>query len=207
MNIDSYTALLNAARAQAQPQRMLFAFARAELPDGAGSAEQAAFDGRRGGTLAPVMCVDKTLDELGTFEDLVAQSRHTGKDWDIVFVSSMSGRGGKPPGSAERPTMDPGSVSRALSRTAPRSRLGSPYACWTCRPSHTAPLSRTSAGAAPGSRVQSSTSRSDPVSVRGAVAAGTNSRIAIRSHSPGSPANGRDDHAAGAPPGAPWHAL
>jgi hypothetical protein len=101
MNNDSYTALLDAARAQAQPQRMLFAFARAELPEGAGGAEKAAFEQGRGGTLAPVMCVDKTLDELGTFADLVAESRHTGKDWDIVFVTTMSGRGGKPPPSSE----------------------------------------------------------------------------------------------------------
>jgi hypothetical protein len=101
MNIDSYGALLEAARAQAQPQRMLFAFARAELPEGAGSSERAAFEQGHGGALAPVMCVDKTLDELGTFADLVDESRHTGKDWDIVFVTSMSGRGGKPPPSAE----------------------------------------------------------------------------------------------------------
>jgi hypothetical protein len=101
MTIDSFTALLNAARTQAQPQRMLFAFARAELPDGAGSAEKSAFAERRGGALAPVMCVDKTLDELGTFADLVAESRHTGKDWDIVFVTSMSGRDGKAPASSE----------------------------------------------------------------------------------------------------------
>jgi hypothetical protein len=101
MNIDSYTALLHAARAQSQPQRMLFAFARAELPEGSGKAEKAAFDERRGGALAPVMCVDKTLDELTTFDALVAESRHTGEDWDIVFVTSMSGRGGKPPASSE----------------------------------------------------------------------------------------------------------
>ncbi|MES3022953.1 MAG: ribonucleotide reductase subunit alpha [Pseudomonadota bacterium] len=101
MTIDSFTTLLDAARAQAQPQRMLFAFARAELPDGAGSAERSAFSERRGGALAPVMCVDKTLEELGSFEELVAESRHTGADWDIVFVSSMSGRGGKAPASSE----------------------------------------------------------------------------------------------------------
>ncbi|PWF41763.1 ribonucleotide reductase subunit alpha [Massilia glaciei] len=101
MTIDSFTTLLDAARAQDQPQRMLFAFARAELPDGAGSAERSAFAERRGGALAPVMCVDKTLDELGSFEELVAESRHTGADWDIVFVSSMSGRGGQVPASSE----------------------------------------------------------------------------------------------------------
>ncbi len=101
MTIDSFTTLLEAARAQPQPQRMLFAFARAELPEGAGSAERDAFAERRGGALAPVMCVDKTLDEIGTFDELVAESRHTGADWDIVFVTSMSGRDGRAPASSE----------------------------------------------------------------------------------------------------------
>jgi hypothetical protein len=101
MTIDSFTTLLDAARAQPQPQRMLFAFARAELPDEAGMAERTAFAERRGGALAPVMCVDKTLDELGTFDELVAESRHTGAAWDIVFVSSISGRDGQPPDSSE----------------------------------------------------------------------------------------------------------
>lgn len=98
--ITSYGDLLAAARAQAQPQRLLFAFARAELPDDAGAAERAGFAERRGGALAPVMCVDKTLDELGSFAELVAESRGTGADWDIVFVSSLSGRDGKAPPTA-----------------------------------------------------------------------------------------------------------
>lgn len=101
MNITSYDDLIRAARAQPQPQRLLFAFARAELPDGAGEAERARFAERRGGALAPVMCVDKTAEELGSFDDLVAESKHTGKEWDIVFVTTMSGRNGKPPATSE----------------------------------------------------------------------------------------------------------
>lgn len=89
MNIASYSDLLDAARAQSQPQRMLFAFARAEQPDASS------------GTLTPVMCVDKTLDELSTFDALVDESRHTGAHWDIVFVTSMSGRAGKAPAASE----------------------------------------------------------------------------------------------------------
>lgn len=105
MNIASFTDLINAARAQPEPQRLLFAFARAELPEGAGSAEQAAFAERRGGTLAPVMCVDKGVDEIDSFAALVDESRHTGADWDIVFVSTLSGKGGvaPTPAAAEAP--------------------------------------------------------------------------------------------------------
>ncbi len=90
MNITTYGELLAAARSQSQPQRMLFAFARAEAPDAEG----------RGVCLQPVMCVDKTPDELGSFADLVAESRHTGADWDVVFVSTLSGRDGKAPSTA-----------------------------------------------------------------------------------------------------------
>ena len=103
MNITSYGDLLAAARSQQQPQRLLFAFARAELPDGAADTAhpQGVGGAPRSGALKPVMCVDKIIDELGSFEQLVAESRHTGADWDIVFVSTLSGRGGKAPPSAE----------------------------------------------------------------------------------------------------------
>ena len=50
--------------------------------------------------------------------------------------------------------------------------------------------SRTIAGAAIGSRVHSRTSRSVPCTFSGTVAAGTSSRSAMMSHSPGSPRTG-----------------
>jgi hypothetical protein len=101
MNITSYGDLLDAARSQPQPQRLLFAFARAELPAEADEKERAGFAERRGGALMPVMCVDKTASELGSFADLVAESKYTGADWDIVFVTTMSGKNGQPPASTE----------------------------------------------------------------------------------------------------------
>src|SRR5690242_15383928 len=71
-----------------------------------------------------------------------------------------------------------------------------------------APLSRTSAGTAPGSSVHRVTLRfGSAFSVSGAVAAGTNSRIAIRSVSPGSPANGRARKSGGGPDLLPWQDL
>jgi hypothetical protein len=97
MTITSYRELLAAARSQPQPQRMLFAFAKAELPADAAAPERERYLERRGGALSPVMCVDKTIGQLGSFEDLVAESRHTGADWDIVFVSTLSGKDGKAP--------------------------------------------------------------------------------------------------------------
>ena len=103
--ISSYADLLSAATRQPQPQRLLFAFARAELPPGSDSSQQQRFEQRQGGALTAVMCVDKLPQELSDFEQLVAESQHTGKTWDVVFVTSMSGQAGLAPSSeaASRP--------------------------------------------------------------------------------------------------------
>jgi hypothetical protein len=97
MNISNYEDLLSAAAAQAEPQRLLFAFVKADLPEQASSGEQERFARRQGGTLTPVMCVDKLVGELGSFAELVEESRHTGAHWDLAFVTTMSGRDGKAP--------------------------------------------------------------------------------------------------------------
>lgn len=105
MIISSYADLLSAARQQPQPQRLLFAFARAELPPGSDPDQKQRFESRQGGALTAVMCVDKLPQELSDFEHLVAESKHTGKHWDVVFVTTMSGQGGIAPSSetASRP--------------------------------------------------------------------------------------------------------
>lgn len=90
MSISNYPDLLREAAAQTLPQRLLFTFSQAGLPNDANNHEQRRFEERQGGTLTPVMCVDKPLHELSDFATLVAESQHTGTPWDIVFVSSMS---------------------------------------------------------------------------------------------------------------------
>ncbi len=47
------------------------------------------------------MCVDKTLEELGSFSDLVEESRQMQQDWQIVLVAGLSGRDGVVPDSSE----------------------------------------------------------------------------------------------------------
>ncbi len=101
MNIASYADLISAANAQAEPQRLLFVFARAELPDDATEQQKQRFAAGEGGALAPVMCVDKLPAEQPHFDGLVSESKNTGIDWDIVFVTTMSGRAGIAPGSDE----------------------------------------------------------------------------------------------------------
>tara|TARA_R110000822_G_scaffold187752_9_gene326608 strand:- start:17621 stop:17866 length:246 start_codon:yes stop_codon:yes gene_type:complete len=51
------------------------------------------------------MCVDKILDELGSFSDLVEESERIEKEWQLVLVAGLAGRDGVVPSSdeAERP--------------------------------------------------------------------------------------------------------
>ena len=70
--------LLRAAAADLEPQRLLFVFATAELPDDATPEQRRRFAAGGGGTLKPVMCVDKGLDDLASFEELVAESSEAG---------------------------------------------------------------------------------------------------------------------------------
>ncbi len=101
MSLESFSDLLNAARQQPQPQRLLFVFAGAELPDDASPEQRAAFAAGQGGALAPLMCADKVPDELAGFEALVSESEQFGQAWAIVFVAAMSGQGGVAPTSAQ----------------------------------------------------------------------------------------------------------
>ncbi len=99
--ISGFDDLLRAARQQPQPQRMLFVFAGAELPEGATPEQRQRFAEGAGGALVPRMCVDKVPDEVGAFADLVEESRASGPDWAIMFVAALGGHGDRYPTSAE----------------------------------------------------------------------------------------------------------
>lgn len=95
MDISSFDDLLMAARAQTEPQRLLFVFAGAELPDDATPEQRARFEQGEGGALVPVMCVDKSIAELSSFDALMNESRGMGQAWQIVFAAALSGTGGR----------------------------------------------------------------------------------------------------------------
>ena len=101
MDISSFDDFLAEARQQPQPQRLLFAFAHAELPENPTPDQQAAFEAGNGGALVPAACVDKTLDELSSFAAFEAESRQFSLDWVIVFAASLSGRDGRLPRAAD----------------------------------------------------------------------------------------------------------
>ncbi|MFQ3230893.1 ribonucleotide reductase subunit alpha [Reinekea sp.] len=99
INITDYESLLKAAHLQAEPQRLLFVFLTVSLPDDYKDEEKANFQAGQGGTLDPVMCVDKSLKELGDFSDLVKESEQLEQQWQIVLVASLSGHNGVEPDS------------------------------------------------------------------------------------------------------------
>ncbi len=101
MNISTFDDLLQAARLQPDPQRLLFVFAGAELPEDATPEQRASFASGEGGALVPLMTVDKTPGELDGFQSLADESRGFGPDWRIVFVAAMSGKGGNEPTSVD----------------------------------------------------------------------------------------------------------
>jgi hypothetical protein len=96
-----FGALLQAARQQSEPQRLLFVFVRRELDESATAAQRASFERGEGGHLQPCLCVDKLPDDVASFAALVTESERTGQAWDIMFVAGIEGRGGIAPGSAE----------------------------------------------------------------------------------------------------------
>ena len=101
MNITNFDDLVRAARAQPEPQRLLFVFANAEMPEDSTPEQRANFEAGQGGALVPLMSVDKIPDELGTFAELVAESRQFAPAWAVVFVTALSGKNGCAPSSAD----------------------------------------------------------------------------------------------------------
>jgi len=101
MNITPFDELLRTARQQPEPQRLLFVFVSAELPEDATDAERRRFEEGAGGSLKPVLCVDKLPEELSGFAALREESERTGVAWDLLFAAALPGQVGITPSSDE----------------------------------------------------------------------------------------------------------
>lgn len=90
----TYDALLELARSKKEAQRILFVFAEiAKRIDGEGDSSDF--------SISPLMFIDKELHELSDFPSLVEDAKETGKNWDLVFVAGLLGRGNELPSFAE----------------------------------------------------------------------------------------------------------
>ncbi len=94
MEIHNFDDLVQVAKQQPEPQRLLFLFAKAE-------SESTTETGQERGTIAPVICVDKLPSELSSFQDLVSEADTFKKDWTFVFIAALPGIAGKEPTSEE----------------------------------------------------------------------------------------------------------
>ncbi len=101
MMIATFEDLLRAAHSQPEPQRLLFVFAGAQLPEDSTTDQRLRFEAGQGGALVPLMSVDKSPDELADFEALVEESLEFSADWAVVFVAGLSGGDGRPPSGDE----------------------------------------------------------------------------------------------------------
>lgn len=102
--ISSYGDLLKAAAMQKEPQRLLFVFANTELPEDPSESEAERFKQGEGGTITPVICVDKHLSELSDFADLVTEAEALNTHWDMIIVACLSGKGGVPASDSDTDT-------------------------------------------------------------------------------------------------------
>ncbi|MGB3393628.1 MAG: ribonucleotide reductase subunit alpha [Stenotrophomonas sp.] len=101
MMLNDFAGLLDAARQQQEPQRLLFVFARADLPESPTADQHERHVRGEGGTLSPVLCVDKAPESIASFAALAEESTHTGIEWDVVFIAALDGRGGIAPSEDE----------------------------------------------------------------------------------------------------------
>ena len=101
IKITDYQSLLAVGRQQPNPQRFLFVFLQVALPEDHSDADKVRFDAGQGGELQAIMCVDKNLDELTDFADLIKESEQMEQDWSMVLVACLDGSNGIPPLAAE----------------------------------------------------------------------------------------------------------
>lgn len=95
MEISSFSDLIDAAKREKDPQRLLFLFANAESMTGVVASKH------HSGTITPVMCVDKLPSELSTFQALVDEADSINKKWNFIFIASFGGTKGCAPSSKD----------------------------------------------------------------------------------------------------------
>jgi len=89
MNISHFDHLVQAAKQQEQPQRLLLVFAHSELPEDCSAEQEAQFLAGSGGALVPLMCVDKSPGEIADFATMKQEAAQFAMRWSLVFASSM----------------------------------------------------------------------------------------------------------------------
>jgi hypothetical protein len=89
--MSQFETLINRAKSEEFPQRILFLFANAV------NMLEEKQSNYHSGTIEAVMCVDKAPTELSTFNKLVSEADQHTKKWNFIFVSTLAGKDNKEP--------------------------------------------------------------------------------------------------------------
>ena len=90
----AFSKMLDTSKQQEQPQRLLFMLAQSET-DNSDNQEES------GGTISPLMCVDKLPEEIESFATFVDEADSVNKAWNMIFIAAMSGQDGQAPTTEE----------------------------------------------------------------------------------------------------------
>ncbi|QEQ97543.1 ribonucleotide reductase subunit alpha [Neptunomonas concharum] len=97
-----FSKLIEAAKQQEQPQRLLMLFAKAE-----GNKKKGKNAVNETGTVTPLMCVDKLPEELRSFDALIKEADGISEDWNFVLIAGLGGSDGvAPPTEAAEPYLN-----------------------------------------------------------------------------------------------------
>jgi len=97
-----FSKLIEAAKQQEQPQRLLMLFAKAE-----GNKKKGKNAVNETGTVTPLMCVDKLPEELESFDALIKEADGISEDWNFVLIAGLGGNDGvAPPTEAAEPYLN-----------------------------------------------------------------------------------------------------
>ncbi len=83
MSITNFSDLISQAKNEPKPQQFLFLFAKAD------SKRNAFKTSHSSGTITPVMCVDKPVQELSTFQALIDEADKITEKWDFIFIGCL----------------------------------------------------------------------------------------------------------------------
>jgi hypothetical protein len=83
--ISMFSDLLSMANEQPDPQRLLFLFTNVT------ATKKSRKQDDKKGTIEPTMVVDKLTEEMHAFADLVKEADGINKNWDFMFIASLSG--------------------------------------------------------------------------------------------------------------------
>jgi hypothetical protein len=87
--------LLDMVNEKVDPQRLLLLFASTN------ETNKSRKQSEKKGTIEPTMVVDKLPKEIASFTSLVKEADSINKNWDFIFIASLSGNENGPPSTEE----------------------------------------------------------------------------------------------------------